>query len=144
MVAERPRRKRPVVARAESATLPGNGGFTLLEVLIALLVLALALVAMIRTAAVQVQNFGDLRERTLAGWLAQEMLAETRIANPLPEPGRSNGQRRFGGRDWRWEVRVQGTAVPSIRRLDISVAPASAPRDPVVQLSGFSGSDLAP
>jgi len=122
----------------------GSGGFTLLEVLIALLVLALALIALVRTAAVQVRDFDDLRERTIAGWLAQEILAETRIANPLPDPGRSNGQRRFGGRDWRWEVRVQGTAVPSIRRLDISITPADAPREPVVQLSGFSGNDLAP
>jgi general secretion pathway protein I len=122
----------------------GSAGFTLLEVLIALLVLALALVAMVRTAAVEVRDFDDLRERTLAGWLAQEILAETRIASPLPNPGRSNGQRRFGGRDWRWELRVQGTAVPSIRRLDISISPAGASRDPVVQLSGFSGSDLAP
>ena len=122
-----------------------NGGFTLLEVLIALLVLALALLALTRTAAVQVQSFTELRERTLAGWLAQEILAETRIANPLPDPGRNNGQRRFAGRDWRWEVRVQATAVPSIRRLDVSVAPAgTAPRDPVAQLSGFTGRDLAP
>lgn len=122
---------------------PRATGFTLLEVLIALLVLALALLALTRTAALQVQNLADLRERALAGWLAQEVLAETRIANPLPDPGRSSGQRRFGGRDWRWEVQVRTTAVPTIRRLDVGIATAAAPREPVVQLSGFSGSDLA-
>ncbi|MEP6940475.1 MAG: type II secretion system minor pseudopilin GspI [Rudaea sp.] len=125
------------------ARTPRVRGFTLLEVLIALLVLALALLALTRTAALQVQGFADLRERTLAGWLAQDVLAETRLANPLPDPGRNSGLRRFGDRDWRWEVQVQGTLVPSIRRIDVRVAPAAAPRDTVAQLSGFSGLDLA-
>jgi len=118
-------------------------GFTLLEVLIALLVIALALLELMRAAAVQVHSLADLRERTLAGWLAQDVLAETRLGNPLPNPGHSSGQRRFAGRDWRWEVQVQSTAVPSIRRLDVSVASAADPRDPVARLSGFTGSDLA-
>lgn len=129
--------------RARGTRGPSERGFTLLEVLIALLVLTLALLALTRTAALQVQTFSDLRERTLAGWLAQEVLAETRLANPLPDPGRNSGQRRFGGRDWRWEVQVQGTPVPSIRRIDVRVAPLSAPASTVAQLSGFTGIDLA-
>lgn len=129
--------------RARGTRGPSERGFTLLEVLIALLVLTLALLALTRTAALQVQTFAELRERTLAGWLAQEVLAETRLANPLPDPGRNSGQRRFGGRDWRWEVQVQGTPVPSIRRIDVRVAPLSAPTSTVAQLSGFTGIDLA-
>ncbi len=117
-------------------------GFTLLEVLIALVVLALALLALTRTAALQTDAFAQLRERTLAGWLAQNILAETRLANPLPPAGRSNGQRRFGGRDWRWQLDVQSTQAPSIRRLDVRIATAAAPATPVVQMSGFSGTDL--
>jgi len=117
-------------------------GFTLLEVLIALLVLGLALVALARTAALQVENFTELRERVLADWLAQQVLAETRLANPLPNPARSSGQRRYGGRDWHWEVEVQETKVPSIRRLDVRVATAATPSEPVASLTGFSGADL--
>ena len=67
------------------------GGFTLIEVLVGLLVLALALLALTRTAASQVQNFGALRERTLAGWLAQDVLAETRLATHFPAAGSSSG-----------------------------------------------------
>ena len=128
---------------ADAARHPRVRGFTLLEVLIALLVLTLALLALTRTAALQVQTFTELRERTLAGWLAQDVLAETRLSNPLPDPGRNSGQRRFGGRDWRWEVQVQGTPVPSIRRIDVRVAPLSTPAATVAQLSGFTGIDLA-
>ena len=132
--------------RAKPASIKRAGsrarGFTLLEVLIALVVLALALLALSRTAAIQIDAFASLRERTLAGWLAQNLVAETRLANPLPSPGRSNGQRRFGGRDWRWDLEVQSTQAPSIRRLDVRIAAAAAPDTPVAQLSGFTGTDL--
>jgi len=121
----------------------GSRGFTLLEVLIALLVLALALVALARTAALQVENLAELRERTLADWLAQQVLAETRLANALPNPARSSGQRRYGGRDWHWELEIQATQVPTIRRLDVHVATAAAPAQPVASLTGFTGADLA-
>ena len=57
-------------------------GFTLLEVLIALVVVALALLALTRTAGGQISRFDGLRERTLAGWVAANVLSETRIATP--------------------------------------------------------------
>jgi general secretion pathway protein I len=117
-------------------------GFTLLEVLIALVVLSLALLALMRVATAQTQAFADLRERTLAEWLAQTVIAETRLGNPLPATGRSSGQRRFGGRDWHWELEVQSTQAPSIRRLDVHVSSTAAPAVSVVSLSGFTGIDL--
>jgi len=119
-------------------------GFTLLEVLVGLLVLALALIALTRTAALQVDAFGQLRDRTLAGWLAQDLLVETRLAAGQPAPGTSNGTRRFGPSEWGWEVRVQKTDVATISRIDVRVF-APAQRDaPLAQLTGFRGQDLVP
>lgn len=123
---------------------PRQRGFTLIEVLIGLLVLALALLALTRTAASQVQNFGALRERTLAGWLAQDVLAETRLGASFPAPGKSDGQRRFGGRQWRWELEVQRTDVVSIRRLEVRVFAAEDRSAPLAELTGFSGADVQP
>ena len=117
-------------------------GFTLLEVLIGLLVLALALLALTRTAALQVDSFGQLRDRTTAGWLAKDLLAETRIGNPFPALGTSNGTRRFGPADWRWEVRVQATQVATIRRIDVLVYSTADRETPLAQLSGLAGQDL--
>jgi general secretion pathway protein I len=119
-------------------------GFTLLEVLIGLLVLAIALLALTRTAAVQADQFARLRERAIAGWLAQDLLAETRIGNPFPPTGSSNGTRRFGARDWRWEVRVQASDVPTIRRIYVRVAASADPEAPLAQLTGFAGQELVP
>jgi len=124
---------------------PGRArGFTLLEVLVALLVLALALLALSRTAANQVDSFGAMRERTIAGWLATDVLARTRLATPFPATGKSDGQREFGGRDWRYDVVVQGTPVASIRRIDVHVYAPDDPKSPIATLTGFAGQDLLP
>jgi general secretion pathway protein I len=117
-------------------------GFTLLEVLIGLVVLALALLALSRTAASQVNAFGALRERTLAGWLADDVLAQTRLVNPFPPLGKIDGRRRFGGRDWRYDVVVQSTPVNSVRRVDVHVYPGTDAGAPLAELTGFCGEDL--
>ena len=123
---------------------PRARGFTLLEVLIGLVVLSLALLALTRTAALQVDSFGQLRDRTMAGWLAQDMLAETRIGNPFPPLGTSNGKRRFGPADWRWEVTVQPTQVATVRRIEIRIFTDADRETALAQLSGLAGEDLAP
>ncbi|HZP66225.1 MAG TPA: type II secretion system minor pseudopilin GspI [Rudaea sp.] len=119
-------------------------GFSLLEVLVGLLVLALALIALTRTAATQVQSFAALRERSLAGWLAADVLAETRIASGLPPTGRSDGRRRFANRDWRFAVDVQATDVPSIRRIDVRVYTADDANAAIAEVTGFAGQELQP
>jgi general secretion pathway protein I len=122
--------------------LRGRRGFTLLEVLIGLVVLALALLALSRTAASQINSFGALRERTLAGWLAADVLAQTRVVTSCPPTGKSDGRRQFGGRNWRYDVVVQATPVPSVRRLDVHVYNADAADAPMAELAGFCGEDL--
>lgn len=119
-------------------------GFTLLEVLVALLVLALALLALSRSAAMQVSALDGLRERTLAGWLASDVLAQTKLATPFPATGSSDGQRRFGQRDWRYDVVVQATPVASIRRIDVHVYAPDDAKTPLAALTGFAGEDLQP
>lgn len=119
-------------------------GFTLLEVLIALLVLALALIALSRSAALQVSALEGLRERSLAGWLAADVLAQTQLAAPFPPTGKSDGQRRFGERDWRYDVVIQATPVASIRRIDVHVYADDDDTAPIATLTGFCGQDLLP
>jgi general secretion pathway protein I len=118
-------------------------GFTLLETLIGLVVLALALVALSRTAAGQVNAFSELRERTMAGWLAQDVLAQTRLSTQYPAVGKSDGRRRYANRDWRYEVEVQGTEVDHIRRIDVRVFD-TGDATPMASLTGFASDQLTP
>jgi general secretion pathway protein I len=118
-------------------------GFTLLEVLVALAVVALALLGLTRTATIEVRDFDALRERTLAGWVAANVLEETRLGSPLPTAGRSDGRSEFAARTWRWTRDVSSTPDPAIRRVDIRVYAGDA-RDPSASLSGFAGTAVQP
>lgn len=111
-------------------------GFSLVEVLVALAVVAIALVALTRTATMEVRSFDALRERTLAGWVAANVVTEARIAPAPPPVGRSNGRVELGGLDWRWQRDVQATADAAIRRVEVVVF-AGESREPSARLTGF-------
>ena len=118
-------------------------GFTLIEVLIALAVVALALLALTRTAALEVRDFDALRERTLAGWVAANVLADARVSGALPATGRNDGRVELGGRAWRWTRDVSATPDAEIRRIDVRVFAGEA-TDSVANLSGFAGATVVP
>jgi general secretion pathway protein I len=118
-------------------------GFTLVEVLIALAVGAIDLVALVRAASVQVQSFDALRERTLAGWVAANVVTETRLTGAFPPLGRSDGHAQFAGRDWRWQREVATTPDAEIRRIDVRVYVGTS-QQPSASLSGFAGTALQP
>lgn len=129
-------RTRPGMRRARS-------GFTLLEVMIALAIVAIALLALTRGAALEVSTFDALRERTLAGWIAADVLTETRLVTALPATGRRDGRLRYASRDWRWTLDVQATQDPAIRRLDVAVFAEGADAASAT-LTGFAAQEPQP
>lgn len=93
----------------------------MLEVLVALLLLSLALVAMVRLAGLDARASAQLRTGTVAQWVAANVLVETRLRTPMPSVGRSNGETTMGGQRWRWTLEVSATEEPRIRRMDVVV-----------------------
>ena len=125
-------------------------GFTLLEVLVALVVLALSLGAVIQTTGSYTVNQAYLRDRTFAEWVARNVLAEAQLADEWPSIGQTKGEAEFPlatadipAREWRWVVQVTQTPEEDLRRLDIRVYPGNADDDedtePTASLSGFIG-----
>jgi general secretion pathway protein I len=119
-------------------------GFTLVEVLVALAVVALALLGLTKVAALQAANADALRQRTLAGWVAANVLVETRLAAGLPPTGRSDGRVELGAHRWRWKRDVGSTPDPQVRRVDVTVFADDDAREPVVSLSGFAQTAVSP
>ena len=96
-------------------------GFTLLEVLVALAVLAIAMAAVIKVSASNTSNAAYLKEKTIAHWVAVNKANELRLADNWPSVGNKNGSVVMARQEWRWQVKVSNTPDKDIRRLDIEV-----------------------
>jgi general secretion pathway protein I len=96
-------------------------GFSLVEVLVALAVLAIAMGALVGAAARNTSNQSYLEERVFAHWVAMNHLAEMRLQKDTPAVGTIEGKEELGGREWRWYTQVSGTADSSVQRLEVQV-----------------------
>lgn len=82
-----------------------GAGFTLLEVMVALAILALALAAGIKAASSNISNASYLQQRTLAHWVAMNKLAEFEVFDKWPTPGSTQrGSTLLAGQEWFWSV----------------------------------------
>lgn len=98
-----------------------NVGFTLLEVLVALAVLAIAMAAVIKVSATNTSNTAYLKEKTIAHWIAVNKANELRLADSWPSVGNKKGSVVMARQEWRWHVKVSNTPDKNVRRLDIEV-----------------------
>ena len=114
-------------------------GFTLLEVLVALAVLAIGLGAVITAAGQSANNVRYLRDRTVAGWIAENQLNELLLAQTWPELSNTQGTATMAKREWRWEARVSNTPDPDMRRLEVAVSAAEQDGEPLAQVAAFKG-----
>ena len=113
-------------------------GFTLLEILVALAVLALAMGAVIKATSSYTGNMSHLRDRTFADWVARNVLNEFQVRKEWPAVGERKGHMEMGQHEWRWVARVSQTEEAELRRLDVEVFSAAADADtPMTVLSGF-------
>lgn len=96
-------------------------GFTLIEVIIAVAVLAVAMTALITSMTRYADNAASLRERTMALWVAHNRLTEIDLEPVWPAVGKSDGDVDLAGIEWRWFVTVSETPDPGVRRIEIRV-----------------------
>lgn len=101
-------------------------GFTLLEVLIALAILAIGFAAAMRAVGMATNAASTLQQRTLAHWVAQNQLAELRARHLWPEIGESSGDAEQASQHFVWRQTVSGTATPEFRRIEVKVRAAGA------------------
>ena len=113
-------------------------GFTLLEVLVALTVLALSMGAVIKATSDYTVNHSYLRDKTMATWVARNILIEYRISGEWPGVGERKGTLEMGSQEWAWVGKISNTDEKDLRRLDVEVRPMDAEdSEPLTVLSGF-------
>ncbi len=112
-----------------------SAGFTLLEVMVALVIVGTALGASLRAVSSLTQNSSDLRSSMMATWSAENRLAQVRLGHEWP----ALGQRRFdcpqGDLSLVCEEQVFTTPNPYFRRVEVSVFDSQGTERRIIKLA---------
>jgi len=114
----------------------GTSGFTLVEILVALAVLAIALTATAHALGSAVDTTSALRERMLARWVAEDRLTELELRGEWPALDTKEGDAIMGGRKFHWVQDTGVTPVTRLRRVEVSVMLPGA-KVALARLTGF-------
>jgi prepilin-type N-terminal cleavage/methylation domain-containing protein len=147
-------------------------GFTLVEVLVALVVVALGLAALMVAVQGAARTSGYLRDKTLAQWIALNRITEVRLtanksgttaavtpintlgnAAPASTPSSSSnfssstndaGEVQFAGRTWHYDTRYFSTNFPDMKRIVVRVwaGAAKIKSNPITEATSFYGTSL--
>jgi general secretion pathway protein I len=121
------------------------GGFTLVEVLVALVIVALGLTALMVAVNGTARTSGFLRDKTLAQWIALNRLTEVRLNMVKFGQNTDTGELDFGNRKWHYDTRYFDTSIASMKRVVVRVylGDKKTKGNPVAQAVGFLGTALA-
>ena len=101
-------------------------GFTLVEVLVALAIVAIGMAALLAALGSSADSATYQRDKTFAEWVALNRIEEVRLALQRPSKGKSEGETEMAGVKWKWGQEVLETEVKGILRIDVSAKPADA------------------
>lgn len=111
-----------------AAARPGAGGFSLLELLVALAVFSLVVLALLNLAGESTRTAVIVEERVLAGIVAGNRAVESALEPLDALATRGEGLDHLGERDWRWTRTVSATDDAAVMRVDITVHAAGSDR----------------
>jgi len=112
-------------------------GFTLLEALVALAILAFALAAVLRAAGAETRHAEDLRLRLVADWVAQNRLALHAARGDWIAIGTQNGEETQAGIRLLWREEISDTPNPAFRRIEVGVFAPGDAQHALRKLSGY-------
>jgi len=117
-------------------------GFTLIEVVIALAIIAIGLAAVVAVAARSGRIDAGLQQRSFAAWVASNRMTRFRLDKHWPDLGTQDGKVKLADQQWHWKATVKKTQDPDLRRVRIEVATAAKPDETITELLGFIGKPL--
>ncbi len=112
-------------------------GFTLLEVMIALFIVAVSLGGVIKVMTNATTNSARLTSKTFAQWVALNQIAELRLLDKWPKLGETKGKGEMAGQKWRWMQKTIKTEDKNIKRVEVSVWREDDDGNPYATVVGF-------
>jgi general secretion pathway protein I len=109
------RNDRSLIVRATSC------GFTLIEVMVALTIIAISLGALLNTSGTQANSVGFLKHKTLAHWVAVNELSQIRIAKEFPDLGDKKGSTEMADNEWYWIRTTKETEDKDARQITFTL-----------------------
>ena len=98
-----------------------NAGFTLIEVMVALTIIAISLGALLNSSGTQARSTGYLKQKTLAHWVAVNELTQIRIAKEFPDLGDKEGSTEMANKEWFWTRTTKATEDKDARQIKFSL-----------------------
>jgi len=114
-----------------------SAGFTLIEVMIALVIVALGMMGISKAINDYTVAATYVEEKTLASWIATNKLTELSVAPTWPPVGDYEEDVEFAGQQWRCEIVVEETPVTNLHRVDVSVRLLADPERVVHKVSAL-------
>ena len=114
-----------------------HSGFTLIEVLVALVLLAIGLSAMVKSASENTLNTAYLRDKYLASLVATNKLNEMRVLKTWPGIARTNGYIEMVNLRWRWDMEIKSTPDANLRRVILRVSLEQDEEKKLFTLNGY-------
>ena len=105
-------------------TVRADGGFSLLEVVVAIAVFSLGALATLNVLGQSGRNAEADEARMIAGIVAENRIAEAMAMSQPPQTGATRGTEAALSRNWEWEMRIGPSPEPRILRIDVSVREA--------------------
>ena len=112
-------------------------GFTLLEVLAALAVISIALVALFTSLSQGTRLTSRVEERMIGNWVASNVMTELKTTSSWPEIGEENSDIEMAGRTWHVNQAIEQTQDENIRRIEVTVSVDNKGSYSVASLYGY-------
>jgi general secretion pathway protein I len=100
----------------------GEDGFTLIEIMVALAVFSLAVLALLRLESATIRGAGILETSVAAAMVAQNVAADAMTTAQPPSAGKTGGSEVNGGRTWAWTRSVGSIGDGQVIRIDVAVS----------------------